>query len=197
MPWTKRQCWKRTALPVFSHDEIYSSVNVLQSIIPFIWTENLISAHKDLLPQKIENYINQNLTSSTLTVEKLCQTFFISKRTLYNIFHREFHDTLRSYIINKRLTLAKKMLLDTNLPISEISENCGFNDYNYFSRVFHLRYGMAPSRFRKKANSSPPREMSLKNERPFRLRQNTARQSSRSMRYNILRIGHGLQAMSA
>lgn len=95
-------------LPIFSQEEIFASFNVLKSLIRYIWAENLISTHKDLLPQKIENYINQNLSSNLLTVEHLCKTFFISKRTLYNIFHTEFQDTIRNYILKKRLHIAKK-----------------------------------------------------------------------------------------
>ena len=136
-------------LPLFPQDVILSSFNLLESLIQFIWTENLISTHKDLLPQKIENYINQNLTSNILTVDHICQTFFISKRTLYNIFHKEFQDTFYNYVLKKRLHLAKKILLSSKLTITEISEQCGFADYNYFTRAFTKRYGIAPTKLRK------------------------------------------------
>ena len=139
-------------LPLFSQDVIRSSFNVLKSLIRFIWTENLISTHKDLLPQKIENYIEQNLTSSILSVEHICQTFFISKRTLYNIFHTEFQDTFCNYVLKKRLHIAKKILLTSKLTITEISERCGFTDYNYFTRAFTKRYGLPPTKLRKENN---------------------------------------------
>ena len=130
----KTQVQAYRQLPIFSQSVIFSSFNLLKSLIQFIWTENLISTHKDLLPQKIENYINQNLTSNILTVEHICQTFFISKRTLYNIFHKEFQDTFCNYVLKKRLHLAKKILLSSKLTITEIAEQCGFADYNYFTR---------------------------------------------------------------
>ncbi len=135
-------------LPLFSHSEIYSSVNLLQSLIQYLWTENIISTHKDLLPQKIENYINENLTKN-FTVDDLCKMFFMSKRTLYTIFHNEFQDTIKNYILKKRLHLAKKMLLTTRLSISEIAEQCGFNDYNYFTRIFTKKYSVTPTKMRK------------------------------------------------
>ena len=149
----KTQVQAYRQLPIFSQSVIFSSFNLLKSLIQFIWTENLISTHKDLLPQKIENYINQNLTSNILTVEHICQTFFISKRTLYNIFHKEFQDTFCNYVLKKRLHLAKKILLSSKLTITEISEQCGFADYNYFTRAFTKRYGVAPTKLRKENNT--------------------------------------------
>lgn len=149
----KTQVQAYRQLPIFSQSVIFSSFNLLKSLIQFIWTENLISTHKDLLPQKIENYINQNLTSNILTVEHICQTFFISKRTLYNIFHKEFQDTFYNYVLKKRLHLAKKILLSSKLTITEISEQCGFADYNYFTRAFTKRYGIAPTKLRKENNT--------------------------------------------
>lgn len=139
-------------LPLFTQDVILSSYNVLKSLIRFIWTENLISTHKDLLPKKIENYIEQNLTSNILSVENICQTFYISKRALYNIFHTEFQDTFCNYVLNKRLHMAKKILLTSTLTITEISERCGFTDYNYFTRAFTKKYGMPPTKLRKANN---------------------------------------------
>lgn len=145
-------------LPLFSQDVILASFNVLKSLIRFIWTENLISTHKDLLPQKIANYIEQNLTSDILSVENICQTFYISKRSLYNIFHTEFQDTFCNYVLKKRLHMAKKILLTTKLTITEISERCGFTDYNYFTRAFTKRYGIPPTKMRKEntSQSLPP-----------------------------------------
>ncbi|MGN1052026.1 MAG: PocR ligand-binding domain-containing protein [Candidatus Scatosoma sp.] len=136
-------------LPLFSEQEIHASFNIVKSLIHFIWAGNLISTHKDLLPQKIEQYIEQNLTSNILTVEHLCRTFFISKSTLYNLFHKEFQDTLRNYILKKRLQLAEKILLGSNLTITQISGQCGFTDYNYFTRAFTKKYGISPTKFRK------------------------------------------------
>lgn len=136
-------------LQLFSHNVVISAVNLLNSLIQFIWTENIISTHKDLLPQKIDNYINQNLNSDLLTVENICKVFFISTRTLYNIFHQEFHDTFCNYVLNKRLHAAKKILLNSKLTITEISAQCGFTDYNYFTRAFKKKYGIPPTKLRK------------------------------------------------
>lgn len=40
----------------------------------------------------------------------------------------------------------------TNLPISEVAEQVGINDYNYFSRVFKKLVGISPTRYRKTYN---------------------------------------------
>lgn len=75
-------------LPLFAHDTIISTINLLDSLIQFIWTENIISTHKDLLPQKIDNYINQNLNSDLLTVDNICKVFLFQKERSITFFIR-------------------------------------------------------------------------------------------------------------
>ena len=44
---------------------------------------------------------------------------------------------------------AKKLLLNTHLPISQVAAHVGFNDANYFCRVFHKCVGMTPGQYRR------------------------------------------------
>ena len=58
-----------------------------------------------------------------------------------------------NYFINMRLQLAKIILSETEVPIGEISARVGYNDMNYFTRLFKKRVGVTPSQFRQKALS--------------------------------------------
>ncbi len=58
--------------------------------------------------------------------------------------------TLRQQLINVRLDAAKEMLVQSDIPISEISEKCGFNTSAYFSNHFKAKIGMSPSEYRRK-----------------------------------------------
>lgn len=46
------------------------------------------------------------------------------------------------------------MLLTSKSTIAEISEKSGFNDYNYFTRAFTKRYGIAPTKLRKEQQTN-------------------------------------------
>ena len=49
--------------------------------------------------------------------------------------------------------MAEQMIRSTSMQISEIASNVGFYDYNYFSKVFHRKFGCSPREYRKKLES--------------------------------------------
>ena len=54
------------------------------------------------------------------------------------------------YLISHRISIAKDMLLNTELSISEIAEQTGFRDVFALSRVFRQKQKLSPSEYRRK-----------------------------------------------
>lgn len=54
-----------------------------------------------------------------------------------------------AYLTNMRMEAAKKLLLSTDLPISEVSARAGYGDYRVFSKVFKKSEGVTPSQSRR------------------------------------------------
>ncbi|WP_274366111.1 response regulator transcription factor [Paenibacillus thermotolerans] len=52
-----------------------------------------------------------------------------------------------------KLERARLMILQTDLPIMQVAERCGFSDYRHFSRVFRDCFGMLPNEYRKTGNA--------------------------------------------
>lgn len=100
---------------------------------------------------KIQYYIEQNLHSSDLTIEHLCQVFRCSRRYLYNLFA---HQNLApaDYIQRQRLQSSCQRLLDPSYrrPIAELAYQHGFKDATAFSHAFRRRYGLSPTAWRQK-----------------------------------------------
>ncbi len=138
-------------VPVLSERELQAAINVVNICIQHIWNENLISLNKNMLPAKIEAYISENLASD-LSVEELCREFYVSRQVLYSLFHDEFGDTVRNYILNKRIAKAKQLLSETEMPVSDVARTVGFSDYSYFIRLFRKRTGQTPLVYRKDAD---------------------------------------------
>ncbi len=63
-------------------------------------------------------------------------------------FRQETGTTFSEYLNDIRISHAKKMLEETNLPVSTIAEECGIPDNNYFARIFKQHVGMTPTKFR-------------------------------------------------
>ena len=57
-----------------------------------------------------------------------------------------------SYVLQLKLSKAKKMLANESVSIAEVSDACGFYDASYFSRVFKKEFGLSPSHFQKMPN---------------------------------------------
>ena len=55
------------------------------------------------------------------------------------------------YTIELRVQKARKLLLETDLPLLDICTECGFQDQSYFIKTFRERTGISPARFRKRS----------------------------------------------
>lgn len=100
--------------------------------------------------KEILNYVNENLTSE-ISITILASKFYINPNYMCSLFKKEVGETLIEYISKRRIDYACKLLLETELPISDISEKCGFNDYFYFTKVFKKFNHTTPSIYRNKA----------------------------------------------
>lgn len=93
----------------------------------------------------IINYINQNLQGD-LSIDKIASRFFMSRYNLMHKFKKETGTSIYSYIIQKRLILSKALIRE-GLPITEVSQECGFGDYSSFIRAFKKSYGKTPREY--------------------------------------------------
>lgn len=106
------------------------------------------SSHLHLV-QRIRQHLEDNFTSPC-DLEELAQRFHLSQSHMSHIFRRITGSSVIAYLTAYRLTAAKHRLIETDLPIGTVSENCGFTDHSNFGRIFKAETGLSPSQFRKK-----------------------------------------------
>jgi AraC family transcriptional regulator of adaptative response / DNA-3-methyladenine glycosylase II len=75
----------------------------------------------------------------------------ITERHLRRIFADEFGVSPVEYAQTQRLLLAKRLLTDTALPVTEVALASGFGSVRRFNSLFKTRYGFAPGRLRQSA----------------------------------------------
>lgn len=100
------------------------------------------AARDDIM--EILSYINRHL-SDFLTLEKICNRFYISKSQINKKFKKVIGTTVWEYITAKRLLLAKDLLQKGNSPTS-IYPKCGFRDYCTFFRAYKAKFAVSPKR---------------------------------------------------
>ncbi|RFS26580.1 AraC family transcriptional regulator [Chitinophaga silvatica] len=92
------------------------------------------------------HYINEHLTEN-ISVDVLCRKAFLSRNLFFKWFKNQFGLTPLQYINRERLKLAKQLLANTNYSVSQVSAQCGFNDTNYFVRLFRNSEGITPGTY--------------------------------------------------
>ena len=73
----------------------------------------------------------------------------ITSGYLNDLVKKESGISAKQYIINRLMTEAKRLLLSSELPVSEIAWKLGFSDPSYFIRLFRNETGFSPLAFRK------------------------------------------------
>ena len=136
-------------LPEISGEKLLAVCNIMEILVKSFWNDGLIDYNRSMLSVKIERYIAEHLTGA-VHLDDLCREFFLSKNALYRLFREEFGTTVNEYIVQKRLHLARELLVtEPKLNVTEVASRCGFADYNYFIRLFKQKNGSAPLQYRK------------------------------------------------
>jgi len=87
--------------------------------------------------------------STTYTVQELASSIGINVNKLQEGFKYLYNETVNNYIQELRLENAKKLLTETELSISEITEKIGLSNPSYFSKVFKEKFKISPNQYRR------------------------------------------------
>lgn len=94
----------------------------------------------------IVNYIRQNIYNE-IKIEDLLKVSSMSKSAFYRGFVNELGLSPYQLIIDERLKISKKLLIEEGLSIKETAYASGFSSSNYFIRLFKKHEGMTPKQF--------------------------------------------------
>lgn len=82
------------------------------------------------------------------SVEDLAQKANLSVSSFKREFAKLYDDSPANYIKNKRLEKAAELLLASDMRVSDIAFECGFNDLANFTKSFHDKYSVTPTSYR-------------------------------------------------
>ena len=98
--------------------------------------------------QEIKDYLDTHYHEK-ITLDLLAERFYINKFYLTRVFKEQFGQTVTNYLVQLRITQAKRLLRFTDRSIEAIAQECGLNDANYFSRLFKKVEGTPPGEYRR------------------------------------------------
>ena len=101
----------------------------------------------DRLLLKAIEYINGNLSQS-IKLEDLANQVGISKFHFSRLFKKSMGISPHQYLIQRRIELAKQLLVEADRAISDVALECGFNSHAHLGKYFRQFTGMTPKSYR-------------------------------------------------
>jgi AraC-like DNA-binding protein len=119
-------------------------------LVRVIQTQNMALLETDpVVNRRLTNviqYIRQHLTEK-IGIEVLCEKACMSKSVFFRLFKNTFGISPLEYIIRERIDLAKSLLKSPEVSVTAACYQSGFNNLNYFARLFKRIEGVTPSEF--------------------------------------------------
>ena len=103
----------------------------------------------ELAAETAKEYIDKNYANPDLSLKMLAGMAGLSTAYFGKIFATQTGYSFSDYLSNTRMKKAEQLLLETKLPINQISEAIGIVNTNYFYSVFKKKYGMTPLAYRR------------------------------------------------
>lgn len=136
------------SIPVKSKEEINAAATVLEALTAYLFLNRFVTPERSDFISLLDSFIDENIHMQ-ITCKDICREFKMSKTRLYGVSTQYLGCGIAEYIRKKRISLAQKMLSETDISITEIAFNCGFSDYNQFARVFKKHCKISAGEYRK------------------------------------------------
>lgn len=127
-----------------------SRYNVSKGLVEPAPSDIVITSLDEKLIEKAVKYVEDNISRSELSVEELSRELGMSRVNLYKKMLQITGKTPIEFIRVIRLKRAAQLLRDSQLHVSEIAFQVGFNNPKYFSQYFKEEFGVLPSAYQKK-----------------------------------------------
>ena len=125
---------------------------VLLQFIHELWKKGFIvendTTGRNTVEKEMVSYIQQNYTGKIL-LREFGEQFHLSEKYISRYFKEHFHITLSQYVTYLRLEHAKQMLQETDISVTEVAMQSGYQNVSYFIRSFKKTYGVSPLKYRK------------------------------------------------
>ena len=103
---------------------------------------------KGFVEKEMVSYIQQNFTGK-ISLREFGEQFHLSEKYISRYFKEHFHITLSQYVTYLRLEHAKQLLQDTDIPVTDVAMQSGYQNVSYFIRSFQKAYAVSPLKYRK------------------------------------------------
>lgn len=127
-------------------------VGIIEQIVDDKLIDITTKKHHISVPiQTAIRYINENFDKE-LTLKEVAECVHLNPSYFSVIFKEQTNLTFSEYLTRTRIQAAKKLLISTDLLITEVAEKSGYKTSKYFIKLFKELVGVTPSVYRKREN---------------------------------------------
>ena len=103
---------------------------------------------------RVAQLMEENI-EKPLSLDKIAKSTGLSRRQIERLFRRDLNCVPKRYYLEMRLRRARELLLQTAMPIMDITAACGFQSPPHFSKCYRSQFGHPPSAERKMNRAQP------------------------------------------
>lgn len=100
------------------------------------------ASHRNMI--EVAQLMEENI-EKPLSLESIARATGLSRRQIERLFRRHLGCVPKRYYLEMRLRRARELLLQTAMPIMDITTSCGFKSPPHFSRCYRSQFGHPPS----------------------------------------------------
>ena len=131
--------------------QVRTKIILLQFILE-MWKKGFViendTSGRNIVEKEMVSYIQQNFTGK-ISLKEFGEQFHLSEKYISRYFKEHFHITLSQYVTYLRLEHAKQLLQDTDIPVTDVAMQSGYQNVSYFIRSFQKAYAVSPLKYRK------------------------------------------------
>ena len=137
-----------TACDSFFNTENYlKKISYILGALLLYIRDNVTDSQMNPLALRIKNYILKNY-AERITLKSISEEVHFSVSYCNSVFKKGTRKPIVEYLIEMRMQKAKELLKHTNFTLPEIASKVGYDDYNYFSRLFKKNTHYSPTQYR-------------------------------------------------
>ena len=131
--------------------QVGTKIILLQFILE-MWKKGFViendTSGRNTVEKEMVSYIQQHFTGK-ISLREFGEQFHLSEKYISRYFKEHFHITLSQYVTYLRLEHAKQLLQDTDIPVTDLAMQSGYQNVSYFIRSFQKAYAVSPLKYRK------------------------------------------------
>lgn len=128
--------------------ESHFSPEIRQSYESHFYSDSIFTVQPDEDVARIQQWLQSHYRQS-INMHELAEEMDLSTRTFNRRFKKATGFSPSDFLQNIRLQHARDLLKESNLGVSEIADQVGYNDGSYFTKLFRKQLGITPLAYRK------------------------------------------------